>query len=66
MKVLQLQLRDGLVQLGDENEGRLKVSDDNFLQMFVALPVAETVRNWLKNAILRRARVINGCHHEKS
>ena len=59
MKVLQRQLRDGLLQLGDENEGRPKVSDQNVLQMFVTLPVAETVRKRLKDEILRRIRVIN-------
>ena len=53
MKVLQRQVRDGLLQLGDENEGRPKVIDDNVLQMFVVLLVAETVRNRPKNAILR-------------
>ena len=58
--------RDGLLQLGDENEGRPKVSDGSVLQMFVALPVAGTVRKRLKNAILQRARAINRCHHEKS
>ena len=36
-----------VLQLGDENEGRPKVSEQNVLQMFVVLPVVETVQKQL-------------------
>ena len=61
INTLQLQVLGGLLELGDENEGRpdSEVSGQNVLHMFVTVPVAEAVQKRVKNEILRRIRATN-------
>ena len=53
------------LEVGDQSKGRPKVSNEDALEIFVALPVAETIRKRLVNEILRRTRVSNRFHHQK-